>query len=253
MALITLNFCSVQLKMNTSVSLIIPDSTRIGEKPLSKRKVLTLLHGLSGDNTSFVRFSNLETYIEKAGLVVVMPSGGRSGYCDDVLDQNYFTFISQELPEYLHKVFGLSSEKEDNHIGGISMGGMGALKIALTYPERYEGVASFSGLTDLGMFITYAPSELKQAFSFMTEQADAPAQSHFNPLMLLNEEARELKYIYLACGLSDEFILMNKQFAQKGEALNLSMETRFEPGQHDWFFWDNQLKQYIDYYFGKNL
>ena len=137
MAVASIDFTSKELKMNTLVTVSFPDSVRIHGEPLSKKKVLWLLHGLSDDATAWLRYSNIDRYAMENDLVVVMPSVNRSMYCDHVLGQNYFTYIAEELPEYLSLVFGLSREREQNFIAGLSMGGFGAMRIALTYPERY--------------------------------------------------------------------------------------------------------------------
>lgn len=61
----------------------------------------------------------------------------------------YFTYVSEELPAVCRRMFGLGAARERNYIFGLSMGGYGAMKCALTYPDRYAGAASFSGVADL--------------------------------------------------------------------------------------------------------
>jgi len=122
MALITLDFYSSALKMSTLVTVLAPDSVRIGQRPLSQRKCLYLLHGLSDDSTAVVRLSRAELFAREADIVVISPSAGRSMYCDGVLGQNYFSHVADELPGYLELVMGLSRKRADNYIAGISMG-----------------------------------------------------------------------------------------------------------------------------------
>ena len=148
MSLITLNMPSSMLKKQTEVCICVPNRAEDG-KPMTARKVLWLLHGLSDDNTCWQRFSNIERYANDSGTVVVMPDGDRSMYMDNVSGQNYKRFITEELPQYLHFLFGLSEKRENNFIAGLSMGGMGAAKIALANPDKYAGFGSFSGLLDL--------------------------------------------------------------------------------------------------------
>jgi S-formylglutathione hydrolase FrmB len=77
MALLTLHTVSSQLKMTTVVHVFLPDSVRM-DVPMSKRKVLYLLHGLSDDSSMWVRRSLVENEADRYGLVVVMPSVNRS-------------------------------------------------------------------------------------------------------------------------------------------------------------------------------
>jgi len=72
-----------------------------------------------------------------------MPSVGRSFYADLPNGQNYFTYLLEELPQYLSDVFDLSPRREDTLIAGLSMGGYGAFKAAFLHPERFAAAGSF--------------------------------------------------------------------------------------------------------------
>ena len=116
-----------------------------------RRKVLYLLHGLSDDASAWQRYTSIETLAAAYGLVVVMPSVGRSFYIDQPNGQKYFTYLTEELPHYLADVFDLAPRREDTLIAGNSMGGYGAIKAAFCYPERYRAAASFSGVLSLAI------------------------------------------------------------------------------------------------------
>ncbi|MBS6196683.1 MAG: esterase family protein [Clostridiales bacterium] len=247
MAVINMNFLSKELKMNTVVNMIVPDSEHIGEKPLSERKVLWLLHGLSDNATSWLRLSNIERYVREADLVVVMPSGDRSMYCDNVNGQNYFTYIAKELPEYLHLMFQLSRKKEDNFIAGLSMGGMGAMKIALTYPENYAAVGSFSGVLDLLSIAENLTEDRKREFPFMLEAYTAPEHSPLNPSALLDKEKDENLRIYFSCGKQDDLYVGNCMFKEKADSLGIRTTCIFEDGTHEWGFWDKHVRKFIEF------
>ena len=250
MAVLTLDFYSKELKMNTLLTVILPNSDHMGDTPLSKRRVLWLLHGLSEDATSWLRGSQIEQHIREEGLVAVLPSGGRSMYCDNVLGQNYFSYIADELPHYLHMVFGLSRTKEDNFIAGSSMGGMGAMKIALNYPERYAAVASLSGVLDLELMIPQITGETRAEFPFLIEAADDAKHSRFNPPALLDAEKDKDLKIYVACGLQDDLLPLNYSFKQRADALGIDIKYVFEDGTHNWDFWNRQIKLFIEYMLG---
>ena len=147
MALIEMIFFSNSLKMNVSVNVILPNDSQEIENGY---KTLYLLHGLAGNYTSWQRWTCIERYANEHKIAVVMPEVGRSWYTDTCYHANYFTFITEELPETCRRYFrGMSAKREDNLIAGNSMGGYGALKIALTYPDRYFACASLSGALDL--------------------------------------------------------------------------------------------------------
>ena len=83
------------VKVNLPLNIILPDPGRMGEVPVSQRKVLYLLHGLSDDATAWQRYSVIEVLARRYGLVVVMPTAGRSFYIDQPNGQKYFTYLTE--------------------------------------------------------------------------------------------------------------------------------------------------------------
>src|SRR5690606_35149889 len=114
-----------------------------------KHPVLYLLHGLSDDDTIWLRRTSIERYVAGLGLAVVMPNVHRSFYADMAYGGQYWTFLTEELPRVAGDFFPLSDAREDNYVAGLSMGGYGAFKWALSYPERFAAAGSLSGVLDL--------------------------------------------------------------------------------------------------------
>lgn len=245
MALLTLDFYSKELKMSTLLTAVVPDSIRIGTTPLSQRKCLYLLHGLSDDSTAAVRLSRVEMYARDAGIVVIMPSAGRSMYCDNVLGQNYFTHIADEIPEYMELILGLSRRRESNYIAGISMGGMGAARIALTYPERFSAVGLFSGLLDMKMMMPFITDEQRAEFPFLMEAESDIDTSALNPINLLDSEKHAGLNIIVRCGYQDDLYPMSQAFYGKAKSLGLNATGIFEQGGHVWQLWDKHIEDFI--------
>lgn len=96
---------------------------------------LYLLHGLSDDDSIWLRRTSIERYVAQMGIAVVMPQVHRSFYTDMAAGGQYWTFISEELPALARSFFPLSAKREDNFVAGLSMGGYGALKLGLRKPE----------------------------------------------------------------------------------------------------------------------
>lgn len=245
MAVMTLDFYSKELKMSTLLTLLVPDSIRIGDQPVSQRKCLYLLHGLSDDATACLRLSKAELYANETGMVVVMPSAGRSMYCDGINGQNYFTHIADEIPEYLELLMGLSRKKENNFIAGISMGGMGAARIALTYPERFTAVGLFSGLLDLKMMLPFVTEEQKQEFPFLLSSANNMDSTPLNPINLLDKNKQQGLKMIVRCGQQDDLYFMSQAFYAKAVSLGLDATGIFEAGAHEWRLWDRFIEDFI--------
>ena len=77
-----------------------------------------------------------------------MPEVQRSFYTTGKVGIDYFHYVADELPAICGKWFHLDQRRENTFIAGESMGGYGAVKIALNRPGRYEAVASLSGVLD---------------------------------------------------------------------------------------------------------
>ena len=111
--------------------------------------MLYLLHGLTDDHTGWQRYTSIERYADEAGLAVVMPAVHHSFYTDEVHGHAYWTYVSEELPALVHRLFRVSDRPEDTFAAGLSMGGYGAVKLALSHPDRYAAAASLSGTLDI--------------------------------------------------------------------------------------------------------
>lgn len=246
MALLKVEYTSSALEMATSFQVILPDEGELGQA-----KVVYLLHGLTDNCTGWTRYSSCERYARERGIAVVIPEVQRSFYIDGVHGLNYFTYVSRELPQTVHRMFCLSQEREKNYVMGLSMGGYGALKCALTYPERYAACGSFSGVTDLeGLRRIPAPPLHPWEFDALLGTGKQAGEE--NDLFALAEKAEKLPRIYLSCGEQDRLYPMNVAFAGKLEALGVDYRFDHRPGGHTWDFWDQSLRDCMDWLWGKN-
>lgn len=241
MALLRVEYSSKALEMNTSFQVFLPD-----EGDLSQVKVVYLLHGLTDNCTGWTRYSSCERYARERGVALVIPEVQRSFYIDGVYGLNYFTYVSQELPAACQRMFGLSSAREKNYVMGLSMGGYGALKCALTCPDRYAGCGSFSGVTDLKAFMS------RQALPMHSREFTALlGESHVvgeeNDLFALAEKAENAPPVYLSCGEQDVHYPMNTAFAEKLEQLGITHRYDHREGNHSWDFWDKSIQDCFDY------
>lgn len=258
MAHLELNFSSKALKQNTSITVILPEKKgEIGTvgADTEKYKTLYLLHGLSGDHMSWMRQTAIERYASKCGIAVVMPEVGRSWYADTPYGVNYFTYITQELPEICQSYFrGMSSERAYNYIGGLSMGGYGAVKATLTYPEKYAGCISLSGSFDITRKgRPYLLEEWRALFGFDIDSAlelEGSDNDLFELLKRRINEKADLPPIYMWCGTEDSLININREF--HAEMKNASLVHRYEEseGDHSWKWWDMHINDGFEYIFG---
>jgi len=251
-ALIQIDHDSDKVGVNLPLNLILPDDLTRGGKPLEERKVLYLLHGLSDDASAWQRYTNIEILARAHGLVVVMPTAGRSFYANMANGQAYFSYITEELPAWLAATFCISSARENTYIAGISMGGYGAFKAAFLRPDLYSAACSLSGVLALNIF--FAPPDkienpaLMHEFDMIFGGLEGLSGSLHDPMTWLRNAAvspAPLPRLYAACGLEDDLLQLNRLFVHTAAQLGVPLHYQEEPGGHEWIFWQKQIEKFI--------
>lgn len=251
-------FYSNTLKMGTSVQVILPEPKDHDDVILHDQNdrlpVLWLLHGLSDDDTQFVRYTSVERYANEKNVAVVMPQVGRSFYANMTYGPRYWTYLTQELPKRLRFFYPLSDKREDNFVAGISMGGYGAFKWAFNYPKNFAAVASISGVMDLSDFGTEARAKM---YDFDLVYKDQQiTDSYLDLRWLTNHEhqdkVKDLK-VYQAIGNDDFLFNQNKAISEHfKQTFGNNYLFYSGEGSHNWDFWDQQLKWVINWLPVKN-
>lgn len=259
MALIEVNFLSECLMRTVTVQAVIPFDKLPAQgatlPDAEKYPVLYLLHGIFGNYTDWVSGTCIQRWAEERNLAVIMPSGENHFYTDcEANGERFSEFIGRELPEKMRRLFPLSEKKEETFIGGLSMGGYGALLNGLTY---YETFGYITGLSS-GLFF----DESENSSAFMPEQLFGPdfRKTIFgepytggkNDLRALAKKRaagvpqKELPKIYLCCGLSDSLLDANREFSAYLKELGYSVIYEEGPGDHEWDFWNTYIKRILD-------
>ncbi|MFL0246377.1 alpha/beta hydrolase [Candidatus Clostridium stratigraminis] len=253
MAFITCNFSSEVLGMNTSIYVILPQNktSQIGKEgsfASNKYKALYLLHGLSGDHTDWQRKTSIERYVDSMGLAVVMPDAGKSFYTDMKNGERYFTYIAEELPKIARQFFPLSEKREDNFIAGLSMGGYGAFKIALSCPEKYAAAASLSGALDMTEIVSTVDDTdnagLYNIFGDLSMLAGSENDLYFLAKKLLISKEPKPK-LYQCCGTEDFLYGINQNFKKFIETTNIDFTYNEGSGEHTWDYWDAEIQKVL--------
>ena len=252
MALIHLSLYSDTLMMDTSVSIIFPQNcSRISEDRKSfftgPYKVLYLLHGLKQNETSWTRMSSIERYVSQLPLVVVMPSVHRSFYTDQAHGFPFFTYVADELPRLMKDMFNISANREDTFVAGLSMGGYGAFKLALSRPEQYGYAASLSGALDLvGLRSQHqdhsSDAEMENTFGDL-DRVEGSAHDLFAVASKLKAIKPEL---FVSCGTEDFLYEGNIKFRDTF-AQTLSITFHEESGAHTWHYWDRNIQRVLSW------
>jgi putative tributyrin esterase len=250
MALLRCNFFSDSLGLSTSMTVILPQAVRgqVGMPGVSRRErhpVLYLMHGLSDDDTIWTRRTSIERYVAGLDLAVVMPQVHRSFYVDMEYGMAFWTFLSEELPALARSFFPLSSEREDNFVAGLSMGGYGALKWAMSRPEAFAAAASLSG----GVNRAKRPTDPARARDYHLVFGDKPVAGTENDLFhlvdRLDKSSGPKPKIYQCCGTEDFLYQDNLLFRDACLKTSLDFTYNEGPGVHDWAYWDAKIQDVL--------
>ena len=239
MAFLHCEIASESLRMATAVDVILPDK---GE--LSEVKTLYLLHGLTDDCTGWTRYTAVERYARERGLAVVLPEVQRSFYTDMAYGVNYFSYVAKELPQKMRKMFGFSAKREKNMIAGLSMGGYGALKCALTYPEQYFGCAAFSSACDMerNFHERYIDEQRQRELqAIFGRELQLPEKDDLFALLKKSADAPVKPKFFITCGTDDMLLPQNRSFKAAMEELPYDLTYMEWKGDHTWEFWDKSI------------
>ena len=213
MAYLQSSIRSLALGMDTNLNIILPaDRYDAQGKPTGYDKVLYMLHGLKQNADAWPRHSCIERYANHYGYAVIIPEVQRSWYCDLPGGTNYFTYITEELPELVHRMFKLPEGRENTYIGGLSMGGYGALKCALRRPDLYCGAMCYSsGFFSLEnaqhlMDVYYSEGEMK---SILGQDLTLCDEDSLDYLIRHFPKDAQKPRLYVSCGTEDFLIKAN--------------------------------------------
>ena len=218
MALIQVNFVSSSLGRTVPMQVILPvDKIFGGNTPAAEPKpfkTLYLLHGLLGNYTDWVTNTRIARWAEAKNLAVVMPSGDNSFYVDwKMPNSNYGKFIGEELVAVTRKMFPLSKRREDTFIGGLSMGGFGAVRNGLAYGETFGCIAALSAAVHIFEMPLDTPGRTLIGEDWVLGDLKTASTTNNNPrvaLAQLKEKGIPAPKVYMACGLQDRLLYANQ-------------------------------------------
>ncbi|WP_379135590.1 alpha/beta hydrolase [Paenibacillus sp. sgz500958] len=254
MALIECRFYSEVLQLSTSMTVILPQqtTTQIGMSNVTRNGLhptLFLLHGLSDDDSIWLRRTSIERYVAEMGIAVVMPQVHRSFYTDMASGGKYWTFISEELPALARSFFPLSPARQDNFVAGLSMGGYGAIKLGLRKPETFAAAASLSGALDMAHhYMNWEdPTAKTKEYELIFGTKDISGTP--DDLLWLLEQHHASKgpktKLYQCCGTEDFLFEDNQRFRKACSQTSLSLTYEEGPGAHEWGYWDAKIQDVL--------
>jgi putative tributyrin esterase len=233
-----LKFRSGALNRQMQYRVILPrDVTR-------KLPVVYLLHGNGGGFRDWSNYSDVSRFAQTS-LILVMPQGDESYYVNAVQrpEDRYEDYIVQDLAADVEAKFPAAPGRSNRAIVGVSMGGFGAIKIALSHPDLFV----FAGALSAAIDVPRRPLSLKRIPQYLAQSSifgpwGSVARLRNDPFLLARMvQPAEAPYLYLSCGQAEGLLPANREFAAVLRQRHLQYEFHAVPGGHDWTQWNEQL------------
>lgn len=247
MSLIRANFFSKKLLRTVDITVVLPIDK---ENHPREFKTLYLLHGILGDNLDWLHGTRIKMWAEENNLAVVMPSGENGCYVNDEDGMRlYSEFIGEELVNITREMFPLSSKREDTFIGGLSMGGYGALTNGLLYNQTFSHIACLSlalipdMVTENGPGFS-SPQFFKKIFGATPEEI---RYSIKDPRFNIENIDGDIPAIFMTCGTEDFVLEGNETIHQFLIEHQIQHVYDLDQGIHDWYYWDKKIQEVINW------
>ena len=257
MAWFQINFFSQCLHRHVPLNVLLPADYA---PPGAKFKTLYLLHGYMGDCSDWLLNTPVNELAQQYGMAVVLPSGENGFYVDQptsgVLGGQY---VGVELVDYTRKLFPLSHAREDTLVGGLSMGGYGAIRTALRYPETFGHCIGLSPAlaTEVVTKATEEPNMMgvtRYYYERLFGDLSKVGESDNAPLKLARDVLNSggpVPDLFLACGYNDVLSNAARELHHGLEALGFPHVYEEGPGSHEWAFWRRFLVRGLEHALGR--
>ena len=227
------------------VVLVPADSKRETRYP-----VLYLLHGLYGNHTDWTTRTKLAEYSRSLPLIIVMPDAENSWYTNSWNDSSarFEDFIVRDLPGDVAGKYNADTTRQA--IAGLSMGGYGALKLALKHPSKYFFAAGLSSAISVPRDIDARMRQYSNGVMIESlRKTFAGSPDSFlvaNDVLALASRAKgTLPYFYLVHGIQDSYapyLSAHRTLVETFQRRHIVYEYHEVPGEHNWVFWGKEIQ-----------
>lgn len=212
--------------------------------------VVILLHGVYGSHWAWTYNINVHkialTLIEKkkiAPMVLVMPSDGLlgdgSGYFKHT-EKDYEKWIVEDVIQMISEVLPHSGEKLNLFIGGLSMGGYGALRLMAKFPSRFSGASGLSSITCLKDLLPFLSREEQRYFRKEFEAEEL--------ITYLRKNRKRLPPFRFDCGRDDKLFKANVKLHRQLEKEGIPHVFEERAGDHSNVYWNRNISRTLIYF-----
>jgi putative tributyrin esterase len=235
-----ITFRSAALNRDMQYRVVLPATVAPGHK----LSVVYLLHGGGGGFRDWTNDSDVSQFAE-SGLVLVMPEGGSSYYTNavDPPQDRYEDYLVKDLISDVESKFPAAVGRSNRAIVGVSMGGFGAVNLALRRPDLFVFAGGISSAIDVPRR-AFSIKRLQQSrhYNAIFGTSGSRARRDNDPFIsarTANPEAAP--YFFLTCGEQEGLLPANREFAALLGSRHFRFEFHTVRGGHDWNQWNAWL------------
>ncbi len=232
----TLSVRSATMGKELPAIVIVPDGAH-ADAPCP---TVYMLHGFGGGCTTWLEVKpSLPAIADRDGIVIVCPDGGRSWYMDspECPESRYETFMAEELVPFIDARYPVIAAREGRAIMGLSMGGYGAMTLAMKHKELFGAAGSTSGGLDIRPFPR--SWELNRLLGEQFEHSDR--WDAFTPIRMIPRLKNGDLRIIIDCGYSDFFLDVNRDFHDRLLRYGIDHDFYLRPGGHNRDYWADSV------------
>ena len=234
MNIATVQFMSDALWRQVTYTALLPDAKVVGPGPYP---VLYQLHGGNQNHTAWLYDSNLARYAQDLPFIIILPDGAQTRWANGGTPfTRYEDFLVEELADHVRRTFHATTGKWA--IGGNSMGGFGAVRLGLKYPQRFFSIWSHSG-------------GFPKATTLAKHWYWSGAASDLDCYALVDHlDIQTMPRLTFDCGIEDHLLDDNRRFHAYLDARGIPHTYREHAGGHTWDYWDahvpEALRQHVE-------
>jgi len=233
----TVNTYSASMKKTIKAVVITPDNYANAQA----LPVVYLLHGYSGNYSDWVtKAKGFEKAVDLYQIIIVCPDGNNSWYWDSPIDPDYKyeTYVSKELVNWIDSKYKTIKNRKGRAITGLSMGGHGALYLALKHQDVFGAAGSMSGGVDIRPF----PDNWDMALRLGKYSEHPENWEKYTVINMLNLLQPNSLALLVDCGTEDFFFKVNENLHQQLLYRNIPHDYITRPGAHNWNYWANAIQ-----------
>jgi enterochelin esterase-like enzyme len=250
------------LNQQVRYSVILPNSYYLNT---TRYPVIYLLHGFGGDHTSWLDRCNVNLLIDSLvnknlaeEYIYILPDAYKTYYINNYDSSfRYEDFFIRELIPFVDSAYRTKSCREARNLIGLSMGGYGAVILAVKHPELFGSVVAMSSALRNAEEIKNMPQKNYEIFfsnvygtQLINEERITNHWKKNSPYCLIDSSSSlSLKDInwYIDCGMQDPLINSNESFHNLMMMYSIPHEFQMRPGRHNWVFWHQSFMQGLSF------